>query len=321
MNKIDSYGMKSGIVKVVPPQEWKDRLPELHDMVKQIRVKEPIKQDIMGSNGTYRQVNILHQRSYNLPQWRQLCDQSEHQPPARRGERRAQAPPRPRVSAASSSRARSGRTTRSKAKNVAQESTAGQEGRPMTPVSPRPNHEDVMESVETDPGAEPDEDDDGAPVVSRMGRMGASKQAKPKTQSVSARRKFARREASARIDEEAFRDWDYRMDISDYTPERCEELERIYWKTLTYAAPLYGADLPGTLFEDDSDVWNLNKLPNLLDVLGTKVPGVNTWVCGKRHLLGIWKTSIYTVSTISISGPPNSGTASHRATPVASKRQ
>lgn len=158
----------------------------------------------------------------------------------------------------------------------------------MTPVSPRPNNEDVMESVEKDPGAEPDEDeDDGAPVVSRMGRMGASKQAKPKTQSVSARRKFARREASARIDEEAFRDWDYRMDISDYTPERCEELERIYWKTLTYAAPLYGADLPGTLFEDDSDVWNLNKLPNLLDVLGTKVPGVNT----AYLYLGMWKAT------------------------------
>lgn len=280
--------MKSGIVKVVPPQEWKDRLPELHDMVKQIRVKEPIKQDIMGSNGTYRQVNILHQRSYNLPQWRQLCDQSEHQPPARRGERRAQAPPRPRVSAASTSRARSGRTTRSKAKNVAQESAAGQEGRPMTPVSPRPNNDDVMESVEKDPGAEPEEDDDdGVPVVSRMGRVGASKQAKPKTQSVSARRKFARREASARIDEDAFRDWDYRMDISDYTPERCEELERIYWKTLTYAAPLYGADLPGTLFEDDSDIWNLNKLPNLLDVLGTKVPGVNT----AYLYLGMWKAT------------------------------
>ncbi|RAL66317.1 hypothetical protein DID88_005987 [Monilinia fructigena] len=89
MDKVNKYGMKSGIVKVIPPPEWKAALPPLDDAIKTIRVKDPIKQDIMGQSGTYRQANILHQRSYNLPQWRQLCDQSEHQPPAKRGERRA----------------------------------------------------------------------------------------------------------------------------------------------------------------------------------------------------------------------------------------
>ncbi|KAI1135756.1 hypothetical protein F5Y05DRAFT_393162 [Hypoxylon sp. FL0543] len=284
MTKIDCYGMKSGIVKIIPPKEWTDKRPPLDDMIKQIRVKEPIKQDIMGSNGTYRQVNILHQRSYNIPQWRQLCDQSEHQPPARRGERRAQAPPRPKPSSsAATDNKKRGRPTRGRGKRgVAKDSAGGSEDRPMTPVSPKPNDE-VIESVEQDPGADVDEDD-GPPVV---GRMGGARQAKPKTQSTSARRKYAKREASARIDEEAFKDFDYRMDISDYTPERCEDLERIYWKTLTYAPPLYGADLPGTLFDDECDTWNLNKLPNLLDVLGTKVPGVNT----AYLYLGMWKAT------------------------------
>ncbi|KAI1769107.1 hypothetical protein GGR53DRAFT_474427 [Hypoxylon sp. FL1150] len=286
MTKVDRYGMKSGIIKIIPPKEWTDNRSPLDDMVKQIKVREPIKQDIMGSNGTYRQVNILHQRSYNIPQWRQLCDQSEHQPPARRGERRAQAPPKPKPASSSAAAGSKGRrrTTRSRAKRgTAKDGAADQEDRPMTPISPKPN-EDVIESVEQDPGMDVDEDDDAPPVV---GRMGGSRQSKPKTQSTSARRKYARREASARIDEEAFRDFDYRMDISDYTPERCEELERIYWKTLTYAPPLYGADLPGTLFEEDCDVWNLNKLPNLLDVLGTKVPGVNT----AYLYLGMWKAT------------------------------
>ncbi|KAI1018596.1 hypothetical protein LB503_005781 [Fusarium chuoi] len=73
--------------------------------------------------------------------------------------------------------------------------------------------------------------------------MGGLRQARTKTQTVSARRKYSRREGSAMIDEAAFKDWDYKMDISEYTPERCEELERAYWKTLTYAPPLYGADL------------------------------------------------------------------------------
>ncbi|KAI1084542.1 hypothetical protein F5B20DRAFT_522089 [Whalleya microplaca] len=287
MTKVDPYGMKSGIIKIIPPQEWKEQLQPIDDLVKQVRVKEPIKQDIMGSNGTYRQVNILHQRSYNLPQWRALCDQSEHQPPARRGERRAQAPPKPKLASASTATGsrRTRRTTRGKGKRgaAAKDSTAEQEERPMTPVSPKPTEEVVDSLEQDDPGADVDTDG-GTPLV---GRVGGSRQARPKTQSTSARRKFARREASARIDEEAFREFDYRMDISDYTPERCEELERIYWKTLTYAPPLYGADLPGTLFDDGTECWNLNKLPNLLDVLGTKVPGVNT----AYLYLGMWKAT------------------------------
>ncbi|KAI0147049.1 hypothetical protein GGR57DRAFT_477719 [Xylariaceae sp. FL1272] len=298
MAKIDSYGMKSGIVKVIPPKEWKDKLPQLDELVKQVRVREPIKQEIMGSNGTYRQVNILHGRAYNLPQWRQLCDQSEHQPPARRGERRAQAPPKPRAPAApkssaprrsAASAASGGRTTRSRNKKGGAKGNAVEnDERPMTPVSPKPV-DDVVDSVEQDPGTDIDEDEeDDAPRP--VGRMGGSRQAKPKQpkeQSTSARRKFARREGSARIDEEAFKDFDYQMDISDYTPERCEELERIYWKTLTYAPPLYGADVLGTLFDDSTDKWNLNKLPNLLDVLGSKVPGVNT----AYLYLGMWKAT------------------------------
>lgn len=297
--------MKSGIVKVIPPQEWKDSLPRLDELVKQIRVREPIKQDIMGSNGTYRQVNILHQRSYNLPQWRQLCDQSEHQPPARRGERRANADkPKPTTrtraaavpSAPRSTPRRKGarrarpRRPRAGADDEDAETEKDSVERPMTPISPHPDQDDekgeVAASIEADPGVgEEDCDEDQGPVTRRMG--GVSRQAKPKTQSTSARRKYMRREGSAMIDETAFKDWDYWMDVSDYTPERCEELERTYWKTLTYAPPLYGADLPGTLFDDDTESWNLNKLPNLLDVLGTKVPGVNT----AYLYLGMWKAT------------------------------
>ncbi|KAK1966532.1 JmjC domain-containing protein [Colletotrichum sublineola] len=307
MTKVDHYGMKSGIVKIIPPLEWKESLPRLDDLVKQIRVREPIKQDIMGSNGTYRQVNILHQRSYNLPQWRQLCDQSEHQPPARRGERRAnvekpktRSAARPRAEAKSTSSGSKtkgrGRPRRGTAKGNSQDEeddVQGDEKRPMTPVSPKPDadvevkKEELVDSVE-DPGMDVDAEEEEEPrALGRMGRMGGVRPAKPKTQTVSARRKYSKREGSAMIDEKAFEDFDYQMDVSDYTPERCEELERIYWKTLTYAPPLYGADLMGTLFHESTEIWNLNKLPNLLDVLGTKVPGVNT----AYLYLGMWKAT------------------------------
>lgn len=299
MEKIDSYGMQSGIVKIVPPQEWKDSLPPLDDLVKTIRVREPIKQDIMGSNGTYRQVNILHQRSYNIPQWRSLCDKSEHQPPARRGERRANADkPAAATRATRSTRtaapkpatkapARRGRGGRRGGRRAAapREETVEPEDRPITPVSPGPEEKPVDSVEEPEIKEEELEDEDHTPVVRRMG--GIRQPASAKTQSVSARRKYSKREGSAMIDEAAFKDFDYRMDISDYTPERCEELEKTYWKTLTYAPPLYGADLMGTLFDESTELWNLNKLPNLLDVLGTKVPGVNT----AYLYLGMWKAT------------------------------
>ncbi|KAM0275009.1 hypothetical protein ACHAQH_007658 [Verticillium albo-atrum] len=303
MEKIDHYGMQSGIVKIIPPEEWKNALPELDDLVKQVRVREPIKQDIMGSGGTFRQVNILHQRSYNVPQWRKLCEQSEHQPPARRGERRANADrpkpatrsraaasaaPKPKAAPAKKRGGKRGAKGGSKQKK--EDEDVDVEDRPMTPVSPKEGQEDnvkteaVVDSVEA---VDADEEEDVAPTVGRMGRMGGARPAKGATQSVSARRKYSKREGSARIDEEAFKDFDYRMDVSDYTPERCEELERAYWKTLTYAPPLYGADLMGTLFDETTDTWNLNKLPNLLDVLGSKVPGVNT----AYLYLGMWKAT------------------------------
>ncbi|KHN98322.1 regulator of deoxyribodipyrimidine photo-lyase PHR1 [Metarhizium album ARSEF 1941] len=300
MKKVDRYGMKSGIIKIIPPKEWKDAQPPLDELVKHIRVREPIKQDIMGSNGTYRQVNILHGRSYNVPQWRQLCEQSEHQPPARRGERRANAdkpkPARPRPAAPKDSKpSTSKKRGRGRpAKNKAKKKSNDGDERPMTPISPKPEPDadpeegadKLVDSIEQELGEEVQQD--GEPLVGRIdSRMGGAKLAKPKTQSVSARRKYSRREGSTMIDEAAFKDFDYRMDISDFTPERCEELERAYWKTLTYAAPLYGADMMGTLFDDRTGTWNLNKLPNLLDVLGTKIPGVNT----AYLYLGMWKAT------------------------------
>ncbi|KAG5922189.1 hypothetical protein E4U42_005571 [Claviceps africana] len=302
MTKVDCYGMKSGIIKIIPPPEWKATQPPLDELVKTIRVREPIKQDIMGSNGTYRQVNILHGRSYNVPQWRQLCEQSEHQPPARRGERRANADKaRQTRSRHSALKSADPSTTKKRGrgrpvKNKTRKPVDGSEQRPMTPVSPKPEAEDEdakdkpVNSIEQredpeDGGCKDDDDESAADRVG--GRMSASRAAKPTTQSVSARRKYSRREGSAMIDEAAFKDFDYQMDISEFTPQRCEELERAYWKTLTYAAPLYGADMMGTLFDDRTETWNLNKLPNLLDVLGTKIPGVNT----AYLYLGMWKAT------------------------------
>lgn len=281
MNAINKYGMRSGIVKVIPPPEWVAAQPRLDEAIKTIRVKEPIKQDIMGTGGTYRQANIVHQRSYNLPQWRQLCEQSEHQPPAKRGERRAnqdkpvKTAPKPKASPAAS-RANKKRGAGKPSRNKLRSGTIEQEGtstpdRLPTPVSPS------MKAEEDNASIKMEEDDYDSPKP-KGGRQ-------PKAISVSSRRKNNKRETGV-VDEAAFKDFKYELD-EEFSKERCDDLERNYWKTLTYAPPLYGADMPGTLFDERTTSWNLGKLDNILDVLGSKIPGVNT----AYLYLGMWKAT------------------------------
>ncbi|KAH7354891.1 hypothetical protein BKA65DRAFT_230343 [Rhexocercosporidium sp. MPI-PUGE-AT-0058] len=282
MGAINKYGMRTGIVKVIPPAEWVAAQPRLDEAIKTVRVKEPIKQDIMGTAGTYRQANIVHQRSYNLPQWRQLCEQSEHQPPAKRGERRVnpektvRSTPKPKAAGPSggAKKKRAGWPS----KNVSRSGTVEHDGistpdRLPTPVSPTMKPEDDNESVKLE------QEDYDTPTKPKGGRQ-------PKAISVSSRRKNNKRETGV-VDEAAFKDFKYELEGEDYSQERCDELERNYWKTLTYAPPLYGADMPGTLFDDRTTSWNLGKLDNILDVLGSKIPGVNT----AYLYLGMWKAT------------------------------
>lgn len=142
---------------------------------------------------------------------------------------------------------------------------------PPTPLSP------VSKPIKVE--KEQHSDDDDASASKAKGRQ-------PK--SVSSRRQHNRRDQVDVIDEEAFKDFDYRVyDQSEWTPERCNELETAYWKSLTFNNPMYGADMPGSLFDDSTESWNVAKLENLLDVLGQKVPGVNT----AYLYLGMWKAS------------------------------
>lgn len=280
MGAINKYGMRTGIVKVIPPPEWVAAQPRLDDAIKTVRVKEPIKQDIMGTGGTYRQANIVHQRSYNLPQWRQLCEQSEHQPPAKRGERRANTDkptkpvPKPKASTGAAKKKGIGRPPKNKSRSgtVENDGTSTPDRLP-TPVSPTMKPEDDNDSVKLE------QEEYDTPIRRMGGRQ-------PKAISVSSRRKNNKRETGV-VDEAAFKDFKYELEGEDYSQERCDELERNYWKTLTYAPPLYGADMPGTLFDERTTSWNLGKLDNILDVLGSKIPGVNT----AYLYLGMWKAT------------------------------
>lgn len=65
------------------------------------------------------------------------------------------------------------------------------------------------------------------------------------------------------------------------------ELERHYWKNITFVPPLYGADISGSLFTKETTHWNIANLDNLLNRVGSKVPGVNT----PYLYFGSWKAT------------------------------
>ncbi len=267
----------------------RDALPPLDEQVKTVKVKNPITQEFHGTHGTYTQANIEKQRSYNLPQWKALSEESNHQPPAKRGERRR-----------NQEKTTRGATTR--ARNAVAAVPAASKrgpGRPRVRPLPTTVHKAGEEEREvgndfevqvpptpTSPPAKPTKvkkerlsDEENSSQTKTKGRQ-------PK--SVSSRRQHNRRDQADVIDEEAFREFDYRIhNQADWTPERCSELETAYWKSLTFNNPMYGADMPGSLFDDSTESWNVAKLENLLDVLGQKVPGVNT----AYLYLGMWKAS------------------------------
>ncbi|NXC46816.1 KDM4B demethylase, partial [Penelope pileata] len=70
-----------------------------------------------------------------------------------------------------------------------------------------------------------------------------------------------------------------------------EDLERKYWKNLTFVSPIYGADISGSLYDADVEEWNIGSLNTLLDMVehecGIIIEGVNT----PYLYFGMWKTT------------------------------
>lgn len=91
INRIDRWGMRSGIVKIIPPKEWSEQLPNLGQeslrtdgqgqMLRNAKIKSPISQVIQGSRGLFRVMNLAKRRSYNPLEWYDLANSAEHRPP------------------------------------------------------------------------------------------------------------------------------------------------------------------------------------------------------------------------------------------------
>ncbi|KAM8890359.1 lysine-specific demethylase 4B [Synchiropus picturatus] len=70
-----------------------------------------------------------------------------------------------------------------------------------------------------------------------------------------------------------------------------DDLERKYWKNLTFVSPIYGADVSGSIYDEGVHEWNVGHLNTLLDMVeqecGIVIEGVNT----PYLYFGMWKTT------------------------------
>uniref|UniRef100_A0A8C6T1W3 [histone H3]-trimethyl-L-lysine(9) demethylase n=1 Tax=Neogobius melanostomus TaxID=47308 RepID=A0A8C6T1W3_9GOBI len=70
-----------------------------------------------------------------------------------------------------------------------------------------------------------------------------------------------------------------------------EDLERKYWKNVTFNPPIYGADVNGSLYDPNVKEWNICNLGSILDTVesesGITIEGVNT----PYLYFGMWKTT------------------------------
>lgn len=230
------------------------------------------------------------QRSYNLPEWKTLTHETQHQPPAKRGERRRNQKEVVRGAASTRNRDKLAEPT-----SAAESDSAPQEkrkpGRParkQAPAKREADNEETATGRRSGRNKAPPTPDSPTTQPAKPGKKPGRPAKGGQAKSVTSRRLNNTAEAADYIDEAAFEDFDYGMeDLDEYTPERCAELENHYWRSLGFNQPMYAADMPGSLFDDSVTSWNVAHLENLLDVLGTKVPGVNT----AYLYMGMWKAT------------------------------
>ncbi|THU98588.1 JmjC-domain-containing protein [Dendrothele bispora CBS 962.96] len=259
MNRVECWGMYSGIVKVIPPKEWTDALPPLREQLQSVKIKTPIEQHMLGRAGLFRQQNIEKRRTMSVREWSDLCNQDDYRAPSVDG-LGARATPK-------NTRARKTRKATVKAETVEPDAVDDEVFIKEEPV------DDAISAAH--------ERVSGSPVTS------ADAEEKPK---VKGRRQAQTKEVrEARAAERLEKDAAFletfdpgtawlppNTKADDYTPEFCAQLERHYWRNCGLGKdPWYGS-----LYTDETQEWNVahleSELSRLLPSSDRGLPGVNT---------------------------------------------
>ncbi|KAL8278069.1 hypothetical protein RQP46_009529 [Phenoliferia psychrophenolica] len=341
VKRIEKYGMRSGVVKVVPPKAWTDALPSTSGPLRSIRMREPIEQHMVGSQGLYRVTNVAKSRIWNPAQWKEMAETPKwaapdflEQKPDRtdrstkgvstrkpNAEPRVRKPPAPVVEGERKKKGKRGRkkgpVAGAKGKGKAVE-TVAEEGEAEAEAADAGDDEmDVEHAEPVDSAATVDHPNDDVamlpspaatehlpshlptppthpdspslPAASPPPTLPLPSDPTPappvptttptpkkKRPSNMARAEPTEAEWQAFIN--TFESLPHGMKATDYTIELLREVERRYWRTLTFGEPpMYGADMKGSLFDDSTTAWNVAHLGDLLPKLAPascRIPGV-----------------------------------------------
>ncbi|CAG8534367.1 1929_t:CDS:10, partial [Dentiscutata heterogama] len=81
---VKHYGYDSGIIKIIPPEEWKKTLPKDYSrQLSKISIKSPCQQMVMRDTtvGYYVVRNIESDKTYTVKEWAELCETSKYATP------------------------------------------------------------------------------------------------------------------------------------------------------------------------------------------------------------------------------------------------
>ncbi|KIM44364.1 hypothetical protein M413DRAFT_379857 [Hebeloma cylindrosporum] len=303
MNRVECWGNKSGIVKVIPPKEWTDSLPSIKPQLAEVKIKCPIQQHMRGSGGLFRQENMEKRKLMSVREWAELCNKAEFRTPGIQdvglGSRGANASIKPRAA-------------RRKPKAETAKANSSSQAPVVIKQEPIDDSNSLSERSSTQAVTTPPQSEGSPPPVPVAGpsnsKKGKKKQpvkvkAEPKEKPKRVGRTREAREAG--FAERAARDLAF-IDVfdpndewlppgttaDDYTPEFCQKLERQYWRNCGIVEPAwYGADTPGSLFTDATTAWNVAHLPSalsrLLPASDQGLPGVNT----PYLYFGMWRAT------------------------------
>ncbi|KAJ7186669.1 hypothetical protein C8R46DRAFT_277518 [Mycena filopes] len=255
MTRVECWGRRSGIVKIVPPPEWTAALPDVTPQLGTVKIKSPIEQFMRGRAGLFRQENVEKRKLMSVREWAELCAKPEFRAPGK-----SQVGLHNNPSAQPALRSRRKKVP-SKAKKYDDD-----EDETTTPAMASPPN-----------SASPDPED-----------------AKPAPDSKPRNRRIERADKDASFLDSftPHTDWLPPDTVAaDYTPEFCAKLERAFWRNCGLGKPAwYGADTMGSLFTPRTSAWNVATLPSLLTRLlpaSTGLPGVNT----PYLYFGMWRAT------------------------------
>ncbi|WWC98925.1 hypothetical protein V866_005819 [Kwoniella sp. B9012] len=285
-----AWGQYSGIVKIIPPEEWTKSLPPIpKNALADQKIRTPIQQNFLGSSGLFRIANVpknknrplsikewfnksnekkyagigprdigktLNRDSKEAIEWR--AKRNEELKKEKEEKRKKLAQRKARKAEAAVAEAAGAHAQKAKEGAHKEDEDVGFNEKdidhdPSTAVPPL----DPSSSNSAHSSPEPTN-----PTTPKAESSDPEDQVEPWYKSFNPSEDWLPKDTKP----------------EDYTSEACDALERHLWKNLSLGEPSwYGADMEGSLFVDDKTPWNVAHLPNLLNRWDLRhLPGVNS---------------------------------------------